>query len=249
MASWATPVSLQSSRPEFREFKRFHDEMSKRLEEVSEVIRSLSITALQGGVAVGTEEHRGVLGALEEIGRYLCDHHRDEECWLFPALIVSGIRPAHDLVLDLMLDHRRLEKQHWALSEVVSYALRNNDSCSPLLLEQVRHVFDQLVSQHARHRDIEDQRLLPLVKQLIDPQELAALDREMATRQWGASREALTMGWLQCPLSGCAWRRFVSDHSGLSRVPEEFVEHGIAAHDLEESEALAMLSGVIEDLD
>ena len=134
--------------------------------------------ASKGIDAEACEAARTVVRYFDRAGR---DHHRDEEEDLFPALerLTSGTtRTAVDTLLALLRrDHGDLERR-W---DEMRALLRDLAEGREAPLDRVATA--AFAATYERHIQLEERRLLPLARILLDAGEIARLGASMARRR------------------------------------------------------------------
>jgi hemerythrin-like domain-containing protein len=116
---------------------------------------------------------RGLLKYFDEAAP---NHHADEERSLFPRLAARS-SDAAELLDQLALEHDALEA-HWRRLRPLLAAIVAGQRAN-LSPRQVR----ELRSAYEAHIQREDDLLLPLAVDLLDPEDLEAIGREMAERR------------------------------------------------------------------
>ena len=108
-------------------------------------------------------------------------HHEDEECDLFPALMeaLAGSDPVciRELTDALRTEHRALAAAWERLRE----PLQRIAAGRPADVSTAQA--EALVAQYERHLEREDGELLPLAARVLDDAQVAALGRAMAARR------------------------------------------------------------------
>ena len=109
------------------------------------------------------------------------NHHADEECDLFPALLESMAGSdavcLRDIIAVLTREHREVDSA-WRNVRAQLESLTRGDA-SALDASAV----DDLISRHARHIAREEEELLPMAKRLLSEDQVQALGRAMRARR------------------------------------------------------------------
>ncbi|HVJ73475.1 MAG TPA: hemerythrin domain-containing protein [Kofleriaceae bacterium] len=103
-------------------------------------------------------------------------HHEDEEASLLPRLLARA-PDAQALASRLLAEHRELAG-HWRkLRPLLSgIATGQRAVLPPRLVHEITHAYEA-------HIEIEEAELIPLAQDLLAPDEIAAIGREMAQRR------------------------------------------------------------------
>lgn len=139
--------------------------------------------AVHGADAEARQAAANVIRYFEVAG---ANHHRDEEEDLFPALqhyAPSGeLNEVFDLLFQLKADHKRLDLLWARMRERLEAIAGGRDvHLTPDAAEAFR-------SNYQRHIGLEESRLLPLARRVLDDNLLRALGQRMARRrgvEWG----------------------------------------------------------------
>ena len=110
-------------------------------------------------------------------------HTADEEESLFPRLrkAPSG-QAALKCMENLETDHATAARDHGTV-DVLGRRWIERGSLRDVELLQMKHALQRLSHLYARHIQIEDQKLFPLAAQVLPPEALAEVGREMAERR------------------------------------------------------------------
>lgn len=124
---------------------------------------------------------RDAQAAARAILRYFdtaaSNHHADEDASLFPRILARS-PAARDIVAVLERDHQGPFVANWQRLRplLAAIAAGQRETLPPDLVHDIRAAYDA-------HIALENDRLLPLCEDLLTPDELAAIGREMAARR------------------------------------------------------------------
>lgn len=138
-----------------------------------------------GGKPLNDEQRRAVEAALGYFRTAASRHTADEEESLFPLLRASST-PAAQAAMRIV---QALEHEHAAANVAhaeVEFWYRRWIELGPLAAPQTRklsQVLRGLREMYRRHIDVEDNEIFPLAGQMLSPEQLARLGKQMAERR------------------------------------------------------------------
>lgn len=104
------------------------------------------------------------------------NHHADEEASVFPRLLARA-PTAHAVVERLLAEHETLAANWRRLRPLLaSIAAGERANLDARTVHDVQSAYDA-------HIDCEERELIPLARQALPPEEIAAIGREMAARR------------------------------------------------------------------
>ena len=105
------------------------------------------------------------------------NHHADEEASIFPRLLARS-PAAQGMIATLEGDHRGAFDANWRKLRplLAGIASGQRDVLPPDLVREVREAYDA-------HIALENDQLIPLCEELLTPEEIVAIGREMAARR------------------------------------------------------------------
>ncbi len=115
-----------------------------------------------------------ILRYFDTAGR---NHHKDEECDLFPVLHGTGDVAAQRLVTHLLERHVVLDAAWDELRGELQEILSSQSA------RLTPHVVQNLIRAYRTHIEMENAQLLPMAKRLMTPAQLATLGRSMSQRR------------------------------------------------------------------
>lgn len=132
---------------------------------------------LQGGDESARQAARDVLRYFDTAAPL---HHQDEELHVFPPLLVQGEPEAVALVQRLLQDHQDMVAD-WAAARLPLQALAEGQASTFSAADEA--VLERFARRYARHIADEEGAAYPAVQQLLPPEALAPMGREMAARR------------------------------------------------------------------
>ena len=134
--------------------------------------------AEHGADADARQAAANVMRYFDTAGR---NHHEDEECDLFPALLESMAGSdavcLRDITTALTRDHREIDRAWRTVREQLQGVTRGDASALDAA------AVDDLISRHARHIAREEDELLPMARRLLSDDQLQAIGRAMRARR------------------------------------------------------------------
>lgn len=107
-------------------------------------------------------------------------HHQDEELHVFPPLLAQGSSSVVALVQRLLQDHQDMVAE-WAAARQPLQALADGQAST--FSAQDEAVLERFARRYVRHIEDEEGAAYPAVQQLLPPEALAPMGREMASRR------------------------------------------------------------------
>lgn len=107
-------------------------------------------------------------------------HHEDEELHVFPPLLAQGEATVVALVQRLLQDHQDMVAD-WAAARQPLQALADGQASTFSAADEA--ALERFALRYARHIEDEECVAYPAVQQLLSPEALAPMGREMAARR------------------------------------------------------------------
>jgi hemerythrin-like domain-containing protein len=148
-----------------------HGRIEKQLRTLERLVAHLPV---HGADADAQAAARAVLRYFDNAAP---NHHADEEASVFPRL-VARTPSAQQMIAALEREHHGTFEQNWRRLRplLAGIASGQRDVLPPDLVQEVRAAYDG-------HIALENDRLFPLCAEVLTPEELAAIGREMAARR------------------------------------------------------------------
>ena len=151
----------------------------ERIEKQCATLRRLPAhLAEHGADADARQAAANVMRYFDTAGR---NHHEDEECDLFPALLESMAGSdavcLRDITTALTREHRELDGVWRALRAQLERLTQGNANALDAA------TLDDFISRHARHIAREEDELLPMARRLLSDEQLQEIARAMQARR------------------------------------------------------------------
>ena len=178
------PVQL-GSRPEhgFDQPLGLLSDCHRRIENFLAILQRVVDQA--DGAPLNDEQRRAIDVALEYFRSAAPRHTADEEQSLFPLLRGSDrpdVQAALQTVQALERDHEAADQAHAEIDAAFGQWIEAG-SLTPAQTTQLVRTLGWLRQLYARHIAVEDQEIFPLAAQVLTPQELAQIGKQMAERR------------------------------------------------------------------
>ena len=153
----------------------------RRIEHFLEVL--VRVCGRARGRSFDAEEKAALEKALAYFHNSAPKHTADEENSLFPRLRASSqASAALECLRALEHEHEAATRDHQIVDSLAKQWLTQGRISAEQHL-QLDQALARLSEMYAHHIAIEDQELFPLAAQILQPEELAAVGREMADRR------------------------------------------------------------------